>query len=65
MYLSSFVFVKMFPILLELINLSGCITCYMIGCIIGTFFVIFALEETKGRALDSVESKNNDAFEHD
>lgn len=60
--MSTFIFNKLFPILLEEINLSGCMIIFFIGSIFGAFFVLFALEETKGKALDSLKTKQ-DQFE--
>lgn len=49
-------FNKLFPILLEKIELSGCMAIFLIGSIVGTLFVLFALEETKGKSLDTVKT---------
>lgn len=56
MYLSAFTFVKVFPFLLETIDLYGCMIIFMLGSIVGALFVIFALEETKGKSLDALKS---------
>lgn len=50
----TFVFVKLFPILLEIIDLHGCFTIFGGGCIIGVLFVFFFLEETNGTSLYDV-----------
>lgn len=50
----TFLFVKLFPILLKIIDLHGCLAIFGIGCIIGTIFVFFILEETTGKSLDDV-----------
>lgn len=56
LYSSSFTFVKVFPFFLELIGLCGCMIIFMVGSVIGALFVIFALEETRGKSLDTLES---------
>lgn len=55
----TFLFVKLFPILLNIINLHGCLIIFGVGCIIGTIFVLFVLEETKGKSLDDVGLDEN------
>ncbi|XP_031637651.1 facilitated trehalose transporter Tret1-like [Contarinia nasturtii] len=56
MYISAFIFVKMFPIILTLIDLYGCMIILMVGCVVAAFFVIFVLDETKGQTLDTIQS---------
>lgn len=56
LYVGSFTYVKVFPFLLELIDLYGCMIIFMSGSVIGALFVIFALEETKGKSLDTLKS---------
>lgn len=50
----TFLFVKLFPIMLEIIDLHGCMCVFGVGCIIGAIFALFILEETKGKSLDDV-----------
>ncbi|XP_055304279.1 uncharacterized protein LOC129569467 [Sitodiplosis mosellana] len=50
----TFLFVKFFPIMLGTIDLHGCMNIFGVGCIIGAVFVLFVLEETKGKSLDDV-----------
>lgn len=45
---------KTYPILLESIDLHGCLMIYACGCFIGFIFILFALKETTGRSLDGV-----------
>lgn len=52
--LDAFVSVKVYPILLELVDLHGCFIIYGVGCIIGSIFVIFVMRETSGQSLDDV-----------
>lgn len=47
----SFTSLKLLPILMEAIDLYGCMMIYGTGCIIGAFFVLFVLEETSGQSL--------------
>lgn len=60
----SFISVKAYPILLESVDLHGCLSIYG-GCsIIGFIFVLFVLKETSGKSLDDVgsEQKMNSKF---
>lgn len=52
--IDAFVSVKYYPILLEAIDLHGCLMVYGVGSIIGSFFVLFVLSETSGQCLDDV-----------
>lgn len=56
MYASSFVISKYFPIMCEMIGMYGCLSLMSAACILGIIFVIFVMEETNGRSLDSIES---------
>lgn len=49
---ASFLSVKMFPILLEKLDLHGCMMIYGFGCVGATIFVLFFLKETSGQSLD-------------
>lgn len=46
---------KVFPILLECLDLYGCMLLFGCGCLVGTVFVVFILEETTGKSLDSID----------
>lgn len=50
----AFTAVKLFPILLELLNLHGCMLIYGSCCIAGSFYVIFVLNETSKKSLDEI-----------
>ena len=50
----NFVTLKTYPILLDKIDLHGCLMIYGIGCVIGFIFVLFVLKETTGQSLDDV-----------
>lgn len=47
---------KVFPILLECLDLYGCMLLFGCGCFVGTAFVVFILEETTGKSLDNIET---------
>lgn len=49
---SCFVIVALYPILLEVIDLHGCMLIFATTCVFGIFFVAFFVDETKGRTLD-------------
>lgn len=50
----SFVSLKAYPILLESLDLHGCLIIYGIGCIFGAIFVLMVLKETRGKPLDDM-----------
>lgn len=50
----SFVSLKAYPILLESLDLHGCLIIYGTGCIFGAIFVLMVLKETRGKPLDDV-----------
>lgn len=52
---------KYFPILLDIIELHGCLMIFAINCCIGTLFVVFYMKETKGRSLDFSDSTPNNS----
>lgn len=52
--ISAFLMVKSFPIMSEMIGMHGCLSFMSVTCILGIVFVIFVMEETKGRNLDSI-----------
>lgn len=56
---SSLVVVALYPILLEIIDLHGCMSLFAITCLLGTFFVIFVMDETKGKTLDLLNDEKN------
>lgn len=62
--LTLFVFLKLFPPLLESIQLHGCMTICGTLCIVGTFFIAFVLQETSGQSLDDVGSMETPKTEH-
>lgn len=45
---------KLFPILLEIVDLHGCMIILGMGCVIGFLFVLIATKETAGQSLDDV-----------
>lgn len=52
--LFQFVSLKTYPILLEAIDLHGCLMVYSFCCLIGFIFVLFVLKETSGQSLDDI-----------
>ncbi|XP_055295386.1 facilitated trehalose transporter Tret1-like isoform X2 [Sitodiplosis mosellana] len=52
--LAAFGAVKAFPILLDSLDLYGCMVIHGVGCLVGTVFVVYVLEETTGKSLDNV-----------
>lgn len=53
----TFICVKLFPILLEVLDLHGVMLIFAISCILGAIFVLFVVEETTGKSLDDVGSE--------
>lgn len=47
----SFTSLKLLPILMETLELYGCMMIYGSGCIVGALFVLFVLKETSGQSL--------------
>ncbi|XP_055299426.1 uncharacterized protein LOC129567002 [Sitodiplosis mosellana] len=62
LYTSTFTFVKVFPFVLELIDLWGCMIIFMVGSVVGALFVTFALEETNGKSLDTLKSSETKCY---
>lgn len=58
-YAFGFIFVKLFPMLMDAIGLDGCTASLCIGCILGAFFIMFTLEEKSGQPLDTLRSTEN------
>lgn len=53
----AFTATKSFPLLMEKINLYGCFTIHGLFCVGGILFVIFVMDETKGKNIDDIERK--------
>lgn len=53
---TCFVFLKLFPPLLESIRLYGCMSICAVLCIVGAIFIEIVLKETSGQCLDNVGS---------
>lgn len=62
--IATFISVKMYPKLLDSIDLNGCFTIYGIGCFIGFIFVYFVLNDTTGQSLDEVGADKKIKTEH-
>lgn len=52
MSVCTFIVTKLFPILLEIIDIDGCMMIFGVGSTLGVVFVIFVMEETSGKSLD-------------
>lgn len=52
MSVCTFIVTKLFPILLEIIDIDGCMMIGGVGSTLGVVFVIFVMEETRGKSLD-------------
>lgn len=50
-----------FPILMEIIELYGCMVLLGVSCALGMIFVILYMEETKGRTLDLLNEEKINA----
>lgn len=61
MNLVSFICLKLFPILMAIIGLHGCMLTLATACILGTSYIYFVVKETKGISMDSIgnRSENN------
>lgn len=55
LHIITFTCTKLFPILLEIVDLYGCMIIFGTGSTLGAIFVVFVLEETAGKSLDDVE----------
>lgn len=62
--LSLFGILKVFPILLEMIGLHGCMAIFGICSMMGVVFVSFVLKETRGISLDDVGSNEQVKTQH-
>lgn len=51
---SAFVSVKMFPIMLDTLDINGTMYIYGICCFAGAIFVLVVLKETSGKSLDDI-----------
>lgn len=55
--LSAFALMKLFPVWIDPIKLYGCLCIIICGCVLGIIYIIFMMEETRGRDLDSIGKK--------
>lgn len=53
--ISAFLLSKYFPIVSKIIGMSALLSLMSGACFLGILFVIFAMDETKGKNLDSME----------
>lgn len=56
---TSFACAKLFPILIEKIGMHGCMIIFAVNCVIGSIFMFFILNETRGKPMDTLQSENN------
>lgn len=59
----AFVISKSFPILNEAIGLPGCLIIFCISCAVGVLFIVFCVDETKGKDLNVSKSSIDKAAE--
>ena len=53
----AFSYLKVFPVLSEVIRLYSCMWIFASICFFGVFFVVFYMDETKGKVLDLVKRR--------
>lgn len=63
--IAGFISVKIFPILLEIVDIHGSLMIFGIASIAGAIFVLFVMEETSGQSLDDIEEENKTTMECD
>lgn len=57
--IEAFTALKVFPVILEIVHLYGCMWLFASTCFLGGLFVIFVVPETKGKSLHTEESVNS------
>lgn len=62
-FLSVFAFalVLLFPILMSIIDMHGCMLFFAATCAFGIIFVCIFVDETKGKTLDLLKEEKTDA----
>lgn len=50
----AFVLVLFYPKLTQLIGIYGCMFTMAAVCVVGGFFILFAIPETKGKSYESI-----------
>lgn len=63
--IAGFISVKIFPILLEIVDIDGTLMIFGIASFWGAIFVLFVMEETSGQSLDDIEEENKTTIESD
>lgn len=53
----TFIVTKTFPNIKEAIHMHGTVWMFSVICLIGLFFVIFCVPETRGKSLEEIEKK--------
>lgn len=54
MNVTAFLLAWAFPILLDAIQLHGCMLIFSVSCAFGIIYVVFCVDETKGKQLDAL-----------
>lgn len=57
----SFLIVKYFPLLTDVISMYGCMSIFAINCAIGAIFIMSCTEETMGKKLNTLENDEYNA----
>lgn len=57
--LTSFACHKLFPILIDTISLEGCMIIFAVNSIVGSLFIFFILDETRGKPIDTIKCEEN------
>lgn len=57
--LAAFTVTKIFPMLTDKLGLEYTPLIFCTGCILGTIYVIFCVDETKGKDLNTLETNDN------
>lgn len=61
---ATFVCLKYFPILLDIIELHGCLMTFAVASFISSFILFFVLKETKCKSIETVDSREKKTTEH-
>lgn len=52
--IAAFVSAKLFPIMIEIFGLHGCLLIFCVGSVLGAIFVLFVIDDTAGVCIDDV-----------
>lgn len=59
----SFIVVKFFPLLIQIIHLYGCMFVFAGSCFVGLLYIILFMEETKGKNLDQLKQETQTSLD--